>query len=62
MVRFGFTTVFDAAPLSVVVLHFSPRGFDELQLCSRIRVRSIRFVGLEFTCAFWEEIQDVFLV
>lgn len=34
----------DAAPFLVVVLHFSPVGFDELQLHSRIRERSIRLV------------------
>ena len=31
----------DAAPFSVVVSHFSPVGFDELRLHSRIRERSI---------------------
>jgi len=34
----------DAAPRSVVVSHFSPVGFDELQVYSRISERSIRFV------------------
>jgi hypothetical protein len=37
----------DAAPFSVVVSHFSPVGFDELQVHSRIRERSIRLVGFE---------------
>jgi len=41
----------DAAPFSVVVSHFSPAGFDELQVCSRISERSIRFVGFE-ACFF----------
>ena len=40
---------FDAAPFSVVVSHFSPVGFDELHLCSRIRVRSMWSVVLELT-------------
>ena len=35
----------DAAPSSVVFLHFSPVGSDELQSYGRIRERSIRFVG-----------------
>ena len=47
----------DAAPFSVVVSHFSPAGFDELQVYSRIRERSIRFVGFEvYPFAFWDEI------
>jgi hypothetical protein len=47
----------DAAPFSLVVSHFSPAGFDELQLDSRIRERSIRFLGLwSVLSRFWDEI------